>query len=143
MGTLKGLAKRLNDRADGLEEEASKHAVKVAETIVASLAYDTPVDTSQALSNWQVGVGVPVAADRPPFYPGERGSTYKQSADATVEAARVRLAAKKPGETIYISNLLPYIRKLNGGSSKQHPGGFVEIAVVRGREILRKLRQRR
>lgn len=142
MGTLKGLATRLNDKADKLDEDASKLAVKVAETVVASLAYDTPVDVSTALSNWQVSVGTPVVADRAAFYPGEKGSTYKQSASAAIDAARVRLAAKKPGETIYISNLLPYIRKLNGGSSKQHPGNFVEAAVIRGRDYLRKLRNK-
>lgn len=143
MGTLKGLAARMNERADKLDEEASNAAVQTALTIVGSLAYDTPVDTSKAISNWQVSVGSPVSGDRPAFYPGELGSTYGASAAATLDAARAALAAKKPGQTIYISNLLPYIRKLNAGSSKQHPGAFVEAAVLRGREYLRNRRRKR
>lgn len=143
MGTLKGLARRMNERADKLDEEASDAAVQVALTIVGSLAYDTPVDVSTALSNWQIGLGSPVPTDRAAFYPGEKGSTYRSSAQATIAAAREILAAKVPGQPIYISNLLPYIRRLNAGYSKQHPGAFVETAVLRGREYLRNKRRGR
>jgi hypothetical protein len=137
MGTLKGLAARMNARADDLDEEASAAAVSVALTIVGSLAFDTPVDTSKAISGWQIGLGSPVPTQRGAFFPGERGSTFRASAQATVADARNVLANKVPGQPIYISNPLPYIRRLNAGWSKQHPGAFVEAAVMRGREHLR------
>lgn len=142
MGTLKGLAARLNEKADKLDDMASEDAKGVALTIVGSLVYDTPVDTSQALSNWQIGLGAPVPTDRGPYFPGELGSTQRASAEAALAAAKAALVSKVPGQPIYISNGLPYIRRLNAGWSKQSPGAFVEAAVIRGREYLRNKRRR-
>ena len=34
---------------------------------------------------------------------------------------------------LFIANNAPYISDLNAGSSKQHPGGFVEAAILIGR----------
>jgi hypothetical protein len=137
METLKGLAARMNKLADDIEEDVSDDAVSVALTIVGSLAFDTPVDVSTALSGWQIGLGSPVPIRRPAFFPGEKGTTFKASAQATVADAREALLAKTPGQPIYISNLEPYIRRLNAGYSKQSPGAFIELAVMRGREHLR------
>lgn len=141
MGTLKGLAARMNARADELDEEASDAAVGLALTIVGSLAFDTPVDTSKAISGWQIGLGSRVPTQRGAFFPGKYGSTFRASAQATIADARAILANKIPGQTIYISNPLPYIRRLNAGYSKQHPGAFVETAIMRGREHLRNQRR--
>lgn len=142
MGTLKGLAARMNDKADELDEDASKLATAAAITVISSLVYDTPVDVSTALSGWQLSVGAPVPTRRPAFFPGEHGSTQRASAQATIAAARDNLLGKIPGEPIYISNLEPYIKRLNAGYSKQHPGAFVEVAVLRGRDHLRNMRRK-
>lgn len=138
--TLLDLAKSLERRADKLDEEASDAAVKVALTIVGDLAYKTPVDTSQALSNWQVAIGSPVDNSIPPYYPGEQGSTQRASAQATIEAVKAALRGKKPGDTIYLSNILPYINRLNDGYSAQAPAGFVERAVLLGRKQARNVK---
>jgi len=140
MGTLKGLAVRMNKRADDIGDRANDAAVETALVIVGSLAFDTPVDVSTAISGWQIGITDPVPTRRPAYYPGERGSTYRASAQATVAAAKAELRTKKPGQAIYISNLEPYIRRLNAGYSKQSAGAFIELAVKRGREHLRKKR---
>ena len=141
MATLKQFAANMNKRAGEVDEVGNDAAKRAAETVLASLVYDTPVDTANALSNWQVGIDQKVSAERLPYYPGKHGSTYKQSADAALQAGRAQIAAKKPCQTIYISNLAPYIRRLNNGYSGQHPGGFVEIAVALGRKLLEKLRR--
>lgn len=138
MGTLKGLAARLNAEADKLDERGSRAAADTALVVISALAYDTPVDTTNALSNWQIGLGAPVPTGRGPFYPGERGSTYAASAAETVRAAKAALAAKRPGETVYISNLAPYIRKLNYEGHSAQGSHFVETAVIRGKEYLRR-----
>lgn len=138
MGTLKGLAARLYNEADRLDERGSKAAADTALVVISALAYDTPVDTSNALSNWQIGLGAPVPTGRGPFYPGEHGSTYAASAAETVQAAKAALAAKRPGETVYISNLAPYIRKLNYEGHSAQGSHFVETAVIRGKQYLRK-----
>lgn len=134
--TLLDLAKQLEARAAKLDEEASRLAIKTAETIVGDLVNVTPVDTSQALSNWQVSIGSPVDASIPPYYPGEKGSTQGASASAALAEARAMLKQKKPGQPIYISNVLRYISRLNEGSSAQAPAGFVERAVLLGRRFL-------
>lgn len=135
-GTLRGLADKLEKRAAKLDEQASRLAVKAAETIVGDLVNVTPVDTSQALSNWQVGTGSPVDSAIAPHFPGEAGSTQGASASTALAEARAMLKTKKPGQVIYISNVLRYIGRLNDGSSKQAPAGFVERAVLLGRRFL-------
>lgn len=138
MITLKTLAKNMNARADNLEQENSRRAVQAALTIIGSLIYDTPVDTSNALSGWQIGLGTPVNSRRKPYFPGKYGTTYKLSTQAALSAARERLKVKLPGQPIYISNLEPYIRLLDAGSSAQNPGAFIALAVRRGRLGLHK-----
>ncbi len=140
--TLLDLANSLERRVAKLDEEASKAAVKVALTIIGDLVYVTPVDTSQALSNWQASLNSPVDSKIPPHFPGQQGSTQKASASAALEAARSVLSGKKPGDKIYISNVLPYIRRLNDGYSAQAPAGFVERAVLVGRKHARKIKIR-
>lgn len=140
--SLLDLANSLEQRAAKLDDEACRVAVYIAETIVADLAYKTPVDTSQALSNWQVSLGSPVDSKIPPYYPGEGGSTRNSSAQSTIDTAKNLLKQKRPGVTIYISNVLPYIRRLNDGYSKQAPAGFVERAVLIGRKTIKKAKLR-
>lgn len=142
-GNLKDLAKRMRALADDVPTVASKAAVKVAETIVNDLAHVTPVDTSQAISNWQVKLESPADTPIGPHYPGEKGSTYSASASQTIEDAEVVLKNKKPGQSIYISNVLRYIGRLNEGSSAQAPAGFVERAVLIGRLVAEKVKVRR
>jgi hypothetical protein len=139
-GNLLDLANRMEALKKRLPAAASDTAVKVAETIVADLAFHTPVDTSQALSNWIVTLdGKNVGRIDPHFY-GERGSTQKASAAQTIAQARQVLKNKKPGQTIYITNNLPYIRRLNEGYSGQAPAGFVERSVLIARKLVKKLK---
>lgn len=133
--TLLDLANDLDKAVGKIEEQASALGIKVATTIVTDLAFVTPVDESTAISNWLVSVGGPRRAEIDAHYPGKFGSTYGPSAQQTIADAKKVLAGKKPGETIYISNNLPYIKLLNGGSSKQAPAGFVERAELLGRKV--------
>jgi hypothetical protein len=134
--TLTDLANSLEKRAAKLEDEASRLAVRTAETVLGDLVNVTPVDTSQALSNWQIGVGAPVDASIAPYFPGEKGSTQSSSAASALAEGQAALKLKKPGQPIYISNVLRYIGRLNEGSSSQAPAGFVERAVLLGKRFL-------
>ncbi len=138
--TLLDLAVSLERRVAKLDQQASDAAVQVALTVLGDLVYITPVDTSQALSNWQVNLNDPASDKIPPYYPGEQGSTQRASAQAALQAARAVLRGKKPGDTIYLSNVLPYIKRLNNGYSAQAPAGFVERAVLLGRKQARKVK---
>lgn len=132
---LLDLATSLEKKAKAIDEAASKLAVDTALTIVGDLAFKTPVDTSQALSNWIVTLETPSSDKIKPHFPGEGGSTQRASAAETINQARAILAKKKPGQKIYITNNLPYIRRLNDGYSKQATAGFVERSVLIGRKM--------
>lgn len=133
------MARNLNDLANSLEARAkslpliaNRLAMHVAQTIVNELATKTPVDTSKAISNWQVTLNAPATAEINAHYEGSHGSTYSASSAETIALCRMVLRGKKPGQTIYITNNADYIRKLNDGSSTQAPAGFVQAAVYVG-----------
>ncbi len=129
------LADRMDKFAASIPEAASNAAVEVALAIVKDLAVKTPVDTSQAISNWIVTLGNPSSNKIPPHFPGEQGSTFFESSEETIAEAYNVLDEKQPGQDIYITNNQDYIIKLNEGSSRQQPAGFVERAVLIGRKI--------
>lgn len=136
--SLLDLAESLNQQAAAIDVAASNLSAKVALTIVADLAYKTPVDSSQALSSWIVTLDSPSNEKRAPFYPGEFGSTQNSSAQETINSAKQVLTNKKPGQDIYITNNQPYIKRLNEGYSSQAPAGFVERSILIGERLFKK-----
>lgn len=137
MGNLLDLQKRMYAKADEVSSVGNKAKQHVANAIVRYLVNITPVDTSQALSNWQARDGFPVAFPINAYVQGIRGSSQGASAQQAIEEAAQIIALSKPGEPIYLSNVLPYIKRLDEGSSTQHPGGFVNASVIVGRLSLR------
>lgn len=137
MANLGSLQKRMYKRADEVAQvgnEAKKHA---ARAVVNYLINITPVDTSQALSNWQAGNGFGALSPIAPYYAGDRGSTQGSSSAKAIEEAAAIIDLAKPGQPIYLSNVLAYIKLLDQGSSTQHPGGFVHASVIVGKLSLR------
>jgi hypothetical protein len=129
-GSLLDLAKKLEARAGVVGLKAHEQAQRKALAILSYLVRVTPVDTSRAVSNWQVTIGTPALTARGAFFAGAKGSTYDQSADTVMAFGRAMLEAKKPGEPIYITNVLPYIKYLDLGSSTSFPGGFLAGAKL-------------
>lgn len=132
---LLSLAASLKEKAKAIEKAASDLAVGTALTIVGDLAIKTPVDTSKAISNWQVSLNKASENTIPPHYPGSDGSTFRISSAETLSKAKIVLSNKKPGISIFITNNLPYIKRLNEGYSKQEPAGFVERAILLARKF--------
>lgn len=137
------MARSLNDLANYLErlairlpEQRSNELSKRAATVILTdLVAVTPVDTSKAISNWQVSLGSPSHIILPPYVPGKGGSTALASKDAALAVGKQIIEAKGPEQALFISNALPYIRRLNEGWSKQAPAGFVERAILLGRLV--------
>ena len=77
-----------------IENNASELSKRVALTILADLVDKTPVDTSKALSNWQVGIGSPVSGEIEAYYPGEGGNTAGGSSRAAYEVGKIMLRKK-------------------------------------------------
>lgn len=140
MGTLLGLADKLEKKLGALEQGNSVRAVKIASAVLRDLVTVTPVDTSEALSNWQIGIGSRPATNIPPYAAGRFGSTRALSAGEAISEGEQKLRAKKPGQTIYISNVTPYIGELDRGSSAQFAGGFTARARVVARRVAESLR---
>jgi hypothetical protein len=80
----------------------------------------TPVDTGHARANWIPAAGSPNRTEAT----GSDGS-LAQAGTADV------LAWHLGGGLLYVSNGVPYIRKLNEGWSDQAPMMFVEAAIAR------------
>ncbi|AXC34262.1 tail completion or Neck1 protein [Escherichia phage Shy] len=137
-GNLLDLANRLEKKKAEIETAASEAAVFVAVTAVAELAYTTPVDTSKALSSWEVTLDAPSSNVGKAHYPGEKGSTRNASAAETIAQAKAVLANKKPGQKIYITNNQPYIKRLNDGYSAQQSAGFVERCLAKVRKAVQR-----
>lgn len=133
MRTLRDLAAEMNALAIELPESGFGGVLIIAEQILRDLVEVTPVDTGAAISNWQVTLNAPAISPLPSYAPGVKGSTAGAVREAALEAGLAVLRARSGRETIYISNVLPYIRELNGGSSKQAPRFFVERAQLRAR----------
>ena len=128
--TLKDLAVSMRKRAAGLDELASNIAKAGAEAMLEELVVVTPVDESTALSNWQVNLGNRAADELPAHVRGSKGSTRGASADKTLAEGRAELQYKKPGQSIFLSNLTPYIGDLDDGTSAQFAGGFIPRALI-------------
>lgn len=136
-GSLATKLEKLAPRAGG----SSAPANKVAAAILQDLVYATPVDTSKALSNWQVNLDQPPATDIPAYSVGTRGSTRQASAAQTLAAGASVLAARKPGQKIFISNLTPYIGKLDSGDGSPGQPHAVHFGA-RARLVARKVQER-
>lgn len=103
-----------------IERNARNAAVRLASTILQAVVVSTPVDTGHARANWQVGID---------FEPTDELAEEDKAGQATISKGKSKLAEKKPGQTIHLSNNVPYINKLNQGWSAQAPSGFIQKAV--------------
>lgn len=80
-------------------------------------------------NNWQVGVGV--LNDDTSREPSAQGGGALGAFDAAIRTW-------KPGQTIWMTNSMPYAKKLEYGHSKQAPGGMVRLAVQNYSQAIKK-----
>lgn len=140
MGDLLALSRRCNRIVATLPGAVNRIKQEVVRKVARDLITVTPVDVTEALSNWQVGINSPPAFPLPAIFPGVAGNTESASEGAAIEHADKVIVDILPGERVFISNLVPHIVFLNDGTSAQEPGGFVERAVVLGRIVVRNAR---
>lgn len=110
-------------------ENVDKAMRTIALAIDQAVVTATPVDTGRARSNWLVSLEEPSENEIEPYVEGEKGSTGNENISAALAQGRDVVDKYGPGDTIFITNNLPYIQQLNAGSSSQAPAGFVEQAV--------------
>lgn len=110
-----------------VEQNALLVVRRVALAADQAVVVATPVDTGRARSNWLVTIDAPDPREIPP-YSQDDGAGSARAAVAQGQAAIAAFAAGN--RAIYITNNLPYIERLNQGSSAQAPASFVQQAVI-------------
>lgn len=128
MGDFEDFAKDMFDLSGSLPNSVNSTKKTIALALASELISRTPVDTSQALSNWQVSVGSVNDNFLPPYHAGKSGSTYQQSSLAANQAAMDALSSYQGGD-INIFNNAPYIVRLDQGYSSQAPAGFLNASL--------------
>lgn len=97
--------------------------------IDATLRENTPRDTGFARANWVPSVGTP----SPSVEPLLRRPSPGQVAEAAAAAAAGQqgiLNYRLSEGSVFVTNGVVYIQKLNDGWSQQAPAAFVEASVV-------------
>lgn len=129
---LRRLAVRIRKLGSNVENNSVALVRKVALSVDSTVVMGTPVDTGRARSNWQVEIGKPAQGVVDAHVPGKEGATAGPNAQMALALGAAAISTYKGGETIHLTNNLPYIGALNRGHSAQAPVGFVESAVLDG-----------
>lgn len=126
MAGLGDFSKRIAVLAVSLEEGVHRTVRKAALAADQAIVLATPVDTGRARANWVVSINAPASGERPmPSSPAAGASEALEQGREVVG----RYGTNSSHSAIHITNNLPYIGRLNAGSSAQAPAGFVEEAV--------------
>lgn len=130
---LLSLAQRMRSHQDALRSYGNEVKKDAAKSILERLVGVTPVDTSKALSNWQIGLGEARSEDLPAYFPGDAGSTQSVSSSVALQVGYNLIDLAQPGQALHITNNAPYIIYLDQGSSQQFAGDFIGVGRVAGR----------
>lgn len=133
MGDLRGFAKSVRIRGEAVVENTSELVRRVALSIDQAVVMATPVKTGRARANWRVQAGSANTETLPA--PSSPGDGAQRALQEGLDAAAGY--AGGDGSSIHITNSLPYIQRLNDGSSDQAPAGFVETAISIGVQAVR------
>lgn len=103
---------------------------RIGVNVTAELIRATPVDTGWARANWIPSIAVAFEGNADVTSPEATdvasAGGQQQAGIASLTGYRIDLG------TIIIANNVPYIQRLNDGSSAQAPPMFVEMSIERG-----------
>lgn len=118
--------RNLNDAARGVVLELGTRIVQ-----------RSPVDTGRFRGQWQIAAGGPDTRTNEPFDKQALGSPPSA---ATFARWQAEVNAATIGSTFYITNSLPYARRLEYDShSSQAPAGMVRVTVVEYGQIIQQV----
>ena len=131
MGELTDYFRQIKEEVAIFANEVSKDTCLA---MVTHGVFNTPVDTSKLISNWTVNFNSapPDGSDIEAHFVGKGGKTRSSSANETINRARIDLSLKQPGDTVYLSNVTPYIGYVNNGTEKIAASNFIEAMVLVG-----------
>lgn len=105
-----------------VKKDIQNHTKRVALKLLRSLVTESPIDLGRFNLNWLVGLN---RKDSRIINRTDLGKTIAISTGGAI------IKKHKSFGSIWISNNLPYARKLNQGHSSQAPANFVEKATAR------------
>lgn len=112
---------------DELTELTSQEVRKVGFKVLQGVTLKTPKDTGLATSSWLVGIQS-APRDAPTTSPADAASSTLYAVNAGLSVIGVYPKNQLPD--LWIVNNLPYIGRLNDGSSLQAPAKFVEQTIA-------------
>lgn len=113
MNFADSLAKYCKAAGDQVETVVRKTAFELQ----ASMIEKSPVDTGRFKSNWQVGISAINA------------NTSSAAGSDALGRVMTALEGHKPGNAIWLTNSLPYAKRLENGWSQQAPSGMVRLTL--------------
>jgi hypothetical protein len=102
------------------ERTAVEVATALTKHVRLTEAESTPFLTGRARANWEANLDG-FAEDTGPIGPLVEAAANR--------AGRVRLGGARFGMTMWVTNAVSYLRRLNAGSSRKAPANFVSLAV--------------
>lgn len=100
---------------------------KVMLELFSNVISKSPVLTGRFRANWQVGYGSPnvvVTDDIDQRQVGDKTGPTIDRMDKEIKTSSIG------GQSIFLTNSLPYSIKLENGHSKQSPSGMVRISLI-------------
>ena len=110
MSTLIDIVPLLDRAYQKLTQKANSKAKKIAREIIKDFLAITPVDKGKLVSNWHVDLGFPLVHNIEAYSLGKKGSTRLQNIAEARKVAYNIISQKQPGEGIYISNDVNYLK---------------------------------
>lgn len=105
------------------QEQATTIFRKITLDLDSAVVLSTPVDEGRARGNWFPSLNSPSSqVDE---------KTFDKSGSKAISQASAVVASAKLGDTVWLTNNLPYILPLENGHSKQAPEGMVDINLNR------------
>lgn len=113
------------DLSKQIEKAKGKTELAVKKTMIElfnRVIQKSPVDTGRFRANWNCSIGSPNLSTSESTDPS--GSVASARASATVVSYTLN------GQSVFLTNSLPYAERLENGWSKQAPNGMVRLSVV-------------
>ena len=127
---------RMNLRATQVKAQVQRKIIRYGTALLQTLVANTPILTGQAKANWQAVIGNPtgsfIGVGGPTNDPRDLAHRLPQTVDwaSYAQQAQNVIDGFEVGQVLIIYSNLPYIERLNEGSSRQAPAGFVQSSIM-------------
>ena len=121
--------RNIQKRIDEAKGKQKLFIKKLTLELLKRVVLKSPVDTGRFRNNWMIGNG---SVDMSTSI-----ETDKSGTGSILRGASEVNSINVNGQIIYISNSLPYAKKLEFGSSKQAPAGMVRVTLAEIHQAVR------